>query len=79
MDKPVFLARSMTKILDLSATSEVAGAIETAGYRGITSTDNDFATAATQVGGVMKMASDCHPRDGGGPWGSPHRTPMGTG
>ncbi len=47
MDKPVFSARSMTEILDLSATSEVAGAIRSAITRGIMTTDNDFATDAS--------------------------------
>jgi len=47
MDKQVFSADSITKILDLSATSEVAGAIESAVARGIMTTDTDFATAAS--------------------------------
>lgn len=47
MDKPVFSARSMTEILDLSATSEVAGALQSAVTRGILTTDTDLATAAS--------------------------------
>ena len=47
MDKQVFSASSVTKIFDLSATSEVAGAIESAVTRGIMTTDNGFATAAS--------------------------------
>lgn len=47
MDKPVFSARSMTEILDLSATSEVAGALESAVTRGIMTTDTKFTTAAS--------------------------------
>ena len=47
MDKPVFSARSMTEILDLSATPEVAGALQSAVTRGIMTTDTDFTTAAS--------------------------------
>lgn len=47
MNKQVFSACSVTKILDLSATSEVAGALESAVTRGVMTTDNDFPTAAS--------------------------------
>lgn len=47
MDKQVFSARSITKILNLSATSEVVGAIQSAITRGVMTTDDDFATAAS--------------------------------
>ena len=47
MDKQVFSASSVTKILELSATSEMAGAIESAVSRGIMTTDADFATGAS--------------------------------
>ncbi|MFZ1642437.1 MAG: hypothetical protein WAV07_13615 [Candidatus Contendobacter sp.] len=47
MDKQVFSASSVTKILNLSATPEVAGAIESAVTRGIMTTNIDFATAVS--------------------------------
>ncbi|TVR67502.1 MAG: hypothetical protein EA420_00455 [Candidatus Competibacteraceae bacterium] len=47
MDKQVFSASSITKILDLSATAEVVGAIESAVSRGIMTTDDDFASTAS--------------------------------
>lgn len=43
MKKQVFSASSITKILNLSATSEVAGALESAVTRGVMTTDNNFA------------------------------------
>jgi len=47
MDKQVFSACSVTKILDLSATSEVAGALQSAVTRGVMTTEDDLATAAS--------------------------------
>ena len=47
MDKQVFSASSITKILELSATAEVVGTIESAVSRGIITTDDDFASAAS--------------------------------
>jgi len=47
MNKQIFSAGTVTKILDNSATSEVAGALESAVTRGVMTTDNDFATAAS--------------------------------
>lgn len=47
MNKQVFSASSVTKILNLSATSEVVGAIESAVSRGIMTTYSDFATGAS--------------------------------
>lgn len=47
MDKQVFSARSVTKILNLSATSEVVRALQSAVTRGVMTTDDDFATAAS--------------------------------
>ena len=43
MNKQVFSASSITKILNLSATSEVAGALESAVTRGVMTTDDNFA------------------------------------
>jgi len=47
MDKPVFSASGMTKILSLSATPDMAGAIKSAVSRGVIATDTDLATAAS--------------------------------
>jgi hypothetical protein len=47
MDKQVFSVDSVTKILNLSATPDMAGAIEFAVSRGVIATDADLATAAS--------------------------------
>jgi hypothetical protein len=47
MNKQVFSASSVTKILEFSATSEVVDAIESAVLRGIMTTYGDFATGAS--------------------------------
>ncbi len=47
MDKQVFSASSVSKILDLFATSEVADAIESAVSRGVMITYGDLATRAS--------------------------------
>ena len=47
MNKQVFSASSVTKILDFSATSEVADAIESAVSRGMITTYGDLATGAS--------------------------------
>ena len=47
MNKQVFSASSVTKILELSATSEVVGAIESAVSRGVMTIYGDLATDAS--------------------------------
>ncbi len=46
-NKQVFSASSVTEILNLSASAEVAGAIEFAVERGIVTTDSDLAIDAS--------------------------------
>lgn len=47
MDKPVYSADSMAKILDLSATPDMADAIESAVSRGVIAADTDLVTAVS--------------------------------
>lgn len=47
MDKPVYSADSLAKALDLSATSGMAGAIESAVSRGVIAADTDLVTAVS--------------------------------
>jgi hypothetical protein len=69
----------MTEILDLSATSEVPGTLESAVTRGIMTTDTKFTTAASGWRNEQGFLFACHSPDSSRPRISSCRTEMGSG